>query len=527
MGSTRGSMVLTITFMVLIGCGAVSSLAQVARFDSYQFQALPNNANILIGPFYSDLAFFQSVGARYVTSSGEGMDYLRGNRDSGAATAQDLPRYGQIQKDGIDFPLISQLTARNYLLISKYMSLDVSFSLTYRCYPNGSEDNDFDVEILDPGFYAHMGSFTFSASKDSWMGGYNGRNVEGFTGNRQSGFSANISTDFELTPFVRGRVYDRPSYRVDYVDQRGYSDNLSGQRYPVFQNLLGLDLDWLMAPDKTMGYTASRTDTIPQDNGYDVNRSIIYHQMLEYRQQINPLTAAGVRGDWIWRDFLGARGGQDQRDVVAFMNSDVTEDSSINASVGYSAVTLREGSGYETNGTSGAMIGELGLQTRLSETISHGVSYARYQRSGFIAGVEVVDALRYTIKWVDPDSWAVGFASAYESVSPRLSLSQDYSDWMNQLTASRPLTHDLMLTMASAYIMRFNTVPQTGDLGEGDLFMSNDYDTWATTVGLIQALTQRLKLYYYVEHLERISSNPLLQGKRDIVGMSLGYYYDF
>jgi hypothetical protein len=520
-------------FLVVLGFWAQATLAQVARFDSYQFQAVPDNANILIGPFYSDMAFFQSVGARYITSSGAGMDYLYGGSGAGAARGIGVTsssrdqRYGRVLKDGLDYPLITQLTARNYLLVSRYMSVDISFALTYRAFPMGSEDNTFDVEIIDPGFYAHMGSFTFGATKDSWLGGFNGRNAQAYSGNQGSGFQANLSTDFELTPFVRGRAYDRPSYRTDYVDQRGYTDNLSGESYPVFQNLLGLDLDWQMASDKSLGYTFNRIDTVPQDNAYDISRSVIYRQMLEYRQQINPLTAVGARADYYWRDYLDARGSQFQQDYVAFMDSDITEDSTFNVSLGYSMGELESAGLYETNGTSDEVVGGVGLKTRLSEKLSHGISYRRSQRSGFMAGFELVDAVRYQIQWADPESWAMGFASSYESVTPKLVAAGTYTDWMNQVNASRPLAKNLVLTLASAYIMRTNKAPGEGEIGEGDLFLGNDYDTWASTVGLIHTLTDRLKLYAYAEHMERLSSNPLLQGTRDTIGMTLGYYYDF
>ncbi len=534
MGSMRGSMVLAMALMVMIGVGAATSFADAARFESYQLQALPDNANILIGPFYSDLAFFQSVGIRYVKSSGKGMEYLYASRDSsgsslgGSVTGQGSSGSGrgQIKKDGIDYPLVSQLTDRNYLLVSKYMSIDVSFSLTYRYFPNASEDNRFDVEIIDPGFDAQMGSFSLSTSGDARMSEFNGRNTGSYS-EKSSGFSANLSTDFELTPFVRARLYERPSYRVDYVDQRGYSDNLSGQRYPVFQNLLGMDLDWQMAPDKTLGYTASRTDTVPQDNNYDINQSVVYRQMLEYRQQLNPLTSAGARADYFWRDYLDARGSQVQHDYEVFMNSDVTEDTSINAMIGYSMGTLSGASADETNGTSDVVIGEVGIQTRLSETLSHGLSCSRSQRAGFIAGFEVTDAVRYNIQCVWPESWSLGFSTAYEAVTPIKAAVSDYTDWANQISASRPLTRDLVLTLASVYVMRMNATPVEGEVGYGDVYMSRDYDTWATTAGLIQTLGKRLKLYTYVEHLERISSEELLQGTRNTVGMTLGYYYDF
>lgn len=529
MGSKRCALVLGTALMIWVGWGQGLLFGQVARFDSYQIQQVPANANIMLFPYFGDVAFFQSVGIRYIRSSGEGMDYLYGQSQSASASGAGSTgeRYGQVRKDGLDYPLITQLSSRNYLMVSKHMTLDVSFSITYRGFPNGTEDDTFDVEIIDPGFYAEMGSFQFGATKEGGLGFVNSINSEPYGGRRQSGFSAYVSMDVELTPYVRMRVFDKPSYRVDYVDERGSADALSGKRYPVFQNLLGLDFDWQMAQDKSLGYTFERTDTVPQGNEYDISRSVVHHQMVDYRQKVNPLTAVGVRFDTYWRDYLQTRGSQFQQDVLGYMNTDLTEDSSFNAGLGYSYGKSEQGGDYETDGTSEAVIGQVGLQTRLTESLSHGLAYERYQRSGFQAGFELVDTVRYNIKWVDPASWTVGFATAYERVAIRLANASDYDDWLNEVSASRPLTKDLTLTLASSYMMRMNAPAREGDLGRESVFISNDYDTWTSMAGLVQALTERLKLYAYVEHLERMSSDSRLAGTRDTVGLTLGYYNDF
>ena len=517
-------------FLILFTMSLAGVHAQTMRFDSYGIASAPENANLRIGEFYSDFAFFQSAGIRYMRSSGAGMDYLYDGKtpDTSFVPGQSS-NYGKVNEDGLDFPLVSQLSARNYFLISKYLAIDASFAVTFRCFPLGTEDNTIDIEMVDPGFSAQMGSFSFGANKDAWQGAYDGRNAQGYTGSDSAGFSANLSADFELTPFIRGRVYERPSYRVDYVDAHGYKDSLSGQKYPVFENVLGTDLDWQMASDKGMSYTLTRTDGIPQDNSYDIDRSVIYYQLIEYRQQINPLTTVGARAQYHWRDYLDQRGAQFQQDYSTFLISDITEYSTVDATLGYSMGDLSETgtSAYETNGSSDAMIGGAGIRTRLTDTLSHGFHYDRSQRAGFIAGYELVDAFRYNILWSEPNFWTIGFSSAYESVSPRLANAAPYADWANQLSASRPLSQRLTLVMATAYILRMNDEPAPDGIGDGDLYLSNDYNTWATTAGLIQDLTERLKLYYYGEHLERISSNESLAGTRDTIGMTLGYYYDF
>ena len=62
--------------------------AQTLRFDEYREPQIPDHANLRLGPFYSDIAFSQSVGYRYSTSSGQGSEYLRQNG------------YGRVTKDG-------------------------------------------------------------------------------------------------------------------------------------------------------------------------------------------------------------------------------------------------------------------------------------------------------------------------------------------------------------------------------------------------------------------------------------------
>ena len=532
MVSKRSALFLGTALIIWAGLGRDLSHGQVARFDSYQIQQIPANANIMLFPYFGDFAFFQSVGVRYIRSSGEGMDYLYGQGQSASAsgaggTGVASTRYGQVKKDGLDYPLVTQLSAHNYLMVSKHMTMDVSFAVTYRGFPNGTEDNTFDVEIIDPGFYAQMGSFTFGATRDGGLGLFNSINSDPYGGRRQSGFSANISMDVELTPYVRMRVYDKPSYRVDYVDARGNNDTLSGQRYPVFQNLLGLDFDWQMAEDKSLGYTFERTDSVPQSNEYDITSSVVHHQMVDYRQRVNPLTAVGLRSDTYWREYAESRSSQFQQDVLGYMNTDLTEDSSFNAALGFSYGQLKQDSAYETNSTSDAVIGRVGLQTRLTESLSHGISYSREQRAGFLTGFEVVDSIRYNIQWADPASWTVGFVTAYERITTRLANASSYDDWFNQLSASRPLTRDLVLTLATSYTLRMNGQARSGELGSDSLFITNDYDTWVSTVGLVQTLTDHLKLYAYVEHLERISPEQRLAGTRDTVGMTLGYYNDF
>jgi len=53
-----------------------SAKAQTLRFDEFRAVQEPDNANIRLGPFYSDWSIALSAGYRYVRSSGAGSDLL-------------------------------------------------------------------------------------------------------------------------------------------------------------------------------------------------------------------------------------------------------------------------------------------------------------------------------------------------------------------------------------------------------------------------------------------------------------------
>ena len=499
---------------MLVLLSASAAMAQTLRFDEYREQQIPDYANLRIGPFFSDVAVSLSAGYRYVTTSGEGSRYLYQNDR------------GRIIDDGSDFPLIARVNLRNYLIISKYMDLDVSFTLGYQFFPMGTEDNEFLFDVVGPAVFARMGSFSFMVSEDAWQGSFNGRQASAYVGDRGSAVSANVSSDFQLTPLVRGRIYDIPSYRTDYVDERGYVDNVSGDKYTVFQNMLGLDMDWLMAKDKNLAYSGSRVDTLPQDDEFDIQRSVVYNQGLAYQKQINPVAVGGGRANGIWRLYDAGRGDQFQQDYSAFLGADLSEDTSLQLALGYSMAELTAANQWETNGTSDAVIGMIQVLSRLTERLSHQAGYSKSQRGGFSGGFEVVDAFNYGITWANPDL-SIGFRTEYQAVEARLYRSNDYTDWFNQLTVVRPLTQYLTLTLATAYTMRDNGDAMPGDVSVDSRLLQESYDTWASNIGLAYALARHWTVNTYVEHFERFSDAEDVAFTRDMAGVTLTYARDF
>jgi hypothetical protein len=287
-----------------------------------------------------------------------------------------------------------------------------------------------------------------------------------------------------------------------------------------------LDLNWLMAKDKNMAYAVSRTDSVPQDDYFSSQRSVIYRQSLAYQQQLNPVTAGGGRADYTWRDYAEGRGFQRQQDYLGFLSIDLTEDTLIKTSLGYSMAELSDAGTYETNGTSDSVIGSFDVVSRLTDRSEHSIGFSRRQRAGFTAGLEIVDALNYALRWAN-DLWSAGFLSSYQIVETRLSRTSNYRDWVNQITATRVLSPNLMLTLGTAYALRYNDTPPAGNVEEGVVMLSSDYDTWASNVGLTYHLTEHLVAYAYVDHTARISDDPELEFTRDTVGTTLVYRYDF
>jgi hypothetical protein len=503
---------------IVLGCAgwALAAAGQTLRFNTAGGPQPPEGANLRFGSFYSDIAFEQSVGYRYTRFNGAGVDYLLGSE------------LGRVRKEGSELPMVSRLSFRNYLIIGKYTDLDVSFDLRYSYFPLSTEDNEFALEFAGPGLQAQMGAFSFGMTKAGWLGTYNGRGATAYVGSEGYGyaFAANLSSGFQLTPFVRGKVYDNPSYRVDYVDERGFSDSTSGQRYPVIQNILGLDLDWLMARDKNLSLLTSWTATWPQEDLFSAQESDVYRVSLVYQQQLSPVAAGGARADYTWRNYRRQRGLQAQQDYSAFISFDATENTTVALSGGYSMAELTQAGAYEQNGSSDSAIGSIDVSTKVTDRMSHSIGLSRRQRGGFQVGLEVVDALNYSLLWTS-DLWSLGFLSSYQIADTRLSQATDYRDWLNQLTVTRALSEDLTLMLATAYTMRYNDAPRAGDLGADAPMLANDYDTWATNIGLTYLLTAHLTAYAYGEHLERYSDAAALEFDRDSAGVTLVYRNDF
>jgi hypothetical protein len=219
---------------------APAAHAQSLVFGNHRDVAIPDYATVRIGPFYSTIAFSLSVGYRYSDSYGSGTDYLQSNER------------GAILKDGSDLPILAALDFRNYLLITRHMDLDMSVRFTYEYYPLRTQVDSFDVDLVEEGVF---GTF---------------------------------SSEFRITPYLLGNVYDTLVYRTDFVDTRGREDAYGGQEYRYFRNRVGMNLTWLMAEDKQMKADVAREDNIPFADEFAGQEYVLYDESVAYRQNVLP-----------------------------------------------------------------------------------------------------------------------------------------------------------------------------------------------------------------------------------------------
>jgi hypothetical protein len=457
---------------------------QGLRFENHREIAVPDYATVRIGPFYSAIAFYQTVGWRYSYSYGAGTDFLVENRR------------GRIQEDGREFPMISTLAFRNYLIITPTTDLDASVRVSYEHYPMKTQQDEFRVDLAEEGVFA------------------------------------NLSSEFALSPFVKGSLYEKAAYRTDFVNIRGLEDPYGGSRYEHFANTLGLDLDWLMARDKNLALSASRNDVIPFTEEFSGQEHTAYSESAGYEQTVLP----GLT--------LGARGGMTQ---VRYEDTNQTwmtrEDYSVDANFARGAglrlsqaSTLSFGIGYSTGyawsrdapeGTKAhAFTGGAMINTELSPQLSHKLSWGRSLATDFQNPLVYADVYAYEIAWQGRQMTADAF-SRLSVADPARRKWIGYREWNNGLGVQVPFTPAVTLRGDVGYDWLDN---ETGEIRPGDALEPEqraDYATWHVLLALKVALAEHLSLEAYAQHIERFSQLDLLAYGRRIYGVTLGYDHEF
>lgn len=480
--------------LLILICAAGTVQAQGLRFSNRREVAIPDYATLRIGPFYSSMAFSQSAGYRYTRSSGAGTDYLYENER------------GTIRDDGYEFPLVSRLTFRNYLIITRNMDLDLSLWSSYYHYPMDTQEDDFNVDIAE----------------------------EGLTGT--------LSTEFALSPYIRGSAYENAVYRTDYVDARGFTDEYGGDRYEYFRNNLGLSMDWLLAKDKNLGFSASRLDVLPQDDDdFDDQERYAYRESLVYEQEIFPDLITGFRASYVQTEYEDpARTDTSEQNYSAYFRfsraaeggagfrlTDVTTlTATLGTSLGYTRSVRRSSDDDDdTAGDQERLSGSVKIETQLMRNVKHSFEYDRGLTGGFDSAFNEYDTLAYRFAW-SGYATKLQLYSTLREITPDGDDEEQYSDWKSGLSLSYPLTRYISTYLTSDYTVRDNADANREDEDEDDE-VRYDYDTWRTRLGTSFGVTKEVNFNAYAEHIERISDASTLEYERDTVAATLTYSHQF
>ncbi|MBN1557618.1 MAG: hypothetical protein JW951_05685 [Lentisphaerae bacterium] len=481
---------LTILLVLASVMGPFAALGQNLRYDNHREVAVPDYAKIRIGPFYSSARFSLSAGYRYVDTSGTGTDFLFG------------AERGEFKEDGSDLPVIAQMTFRNYLLLSRRADLDVSFSIGYEYYP---------LDTQEDGFFFYPPA---------------------------EGFFGNLSSSLQLSPTVNATVYDRISYRTDYVDARGEEDRYGGREYERFENIIGTDIDWLMDKYQNLGLSFSREDVIPRDDDpgeFNRQERTSYNEGLIYERRVTRRAVAGARADLQQNLYPD----DDRSDTYlyaysAFFHTELTPRTKASASLGYGYTTF-ESPAEGQDDREGTIIGGAGIESALNRETTHSLSYYRQQVRGFDSDIETVDQLRYRLQWAGRFS-AASLTSVYAQSDPVYGFN-DYTDWTTRLHYEYPLISFITLLFDAYYQVRDNDelndaepILQEGEDGVlylPDLEEREDYTTWSAQVGTSFGIMENVDFRTYAQHIERDSDAEDLAYERNILSAMFTYSHEF
>ncbi len=463
---------------LLLGLGS-QARAQTLRFDGYRERKVPEYATIKLGPFYSDVVLNQSIGWRYSRSEGDSVGITDGFNS------------GEIKEDGSDFPIVTSLTFKNYLLLSRNADLELSVRMQYIYFPMNTQDDEFNIDFTEEGIYA------------------------------------GLSTELEFSPVARMRIYDQFAYYTDWLDVRGTSDPYGGNRYERIVNVLGLDASWLASKVDSINLGLSREDEIPMsgsDEQFDTQEHFLYRQELSWEHRQNAFA--------VWR--LGAEQAQTfythpDRDETIYwwkffwgIDLKLTEFTELDFEIGYNIAK------NEIETDSGGSFA-LGARGRLTERVSHQLRASRRFDNAFEGGVEVRDAARYQIDWVRmllPGNVYI----LYSGSAPKLdALWSNYADLGIGTALSIPLTRRTAARFISNYTIRNN-----GTLSEEtppeevvNPTTESDYATWVTGLSMGVRVRKKVSISGYLQHIERYSDNESLAYKRNIIGLSLNWAHRF
>lgn len=451
-----------------------SAQAQALRFSNHREIAVPEYTTVRIGPFYSSMAFSQSAGYRYTKSSGTGTDFLF------------AMRRGVIKEDGSEFPLVSILDFRNYLLITRRTDLDISLRMNYAHYPLETQEDEFNIDLAE----------------------------EGIVGN--------LSMEFALSPFVKGTVYDSAIYQTDYIDTRGITDEYGGQEYEHFENIAGLNMDWLIGRDMNLAFSAARADILPRSGEFEDQERVSWSESMAYEQRLNPFIVAGMRSGFDQTAYaVTNRPDSASQAYSIYSQARLTRHTRVAASIGYSISSVSSSAEKDEDEIDdcGVMTAYASLQTRFSREILQSFAYTRGQRGGFSSAFEIFGNYKYKIGWKGELASAALY-SGINFVEPGRRSMNEYSDWTSGLNVSYPLVPYITLLLSTTYSVREN---KGAVLAGVDEEWRADYNTWSSRIGTSFSLMRDIKFSTNFQHAERESDSENLDYERDIFSAVFTY----
>jgi len=470
-------------FLLVFVLIASTASAQTLRFSNHRDVKIPEYAVLRIGPFYSSVTFSQSVGYRYTSGEGDGIDYLFSNHR------------GVFLKDGSDFPLVSTLDMQNYIIINPTTDLDISLRASYAHYPLKTQENEFIFDVAE----------------------------EGIVGN--------FSTEFGLTPYVKGTAYDDVGYRTDYIDARGLSDRYGGQAYENFHNDLGLNLDWLMAKDQNMGLSVSRSDVLPAEDTFKEQERVSYSEALSYQWMVNPMVMAGASAVFAQNTYTAVTNRPDSsfQTYSVFSTVRLTERTVGSVLLGYAQASVPDygviGEALDNSG----MIGAVSIKTELSRELDHEFSYARSMAAGFTSAYEMNDKYSYHLNWKEEGVLSASLFSEYLKSVPS-EIMDEYTDWASGMNMSLPVTSMVTIDLSTTYSVRENNGQELVDQGS-NVELTSNYNTWSSRIGTSIPVMQRdrnaVMFTAYAEHIERSGDSEILKYSRNIIAATLTYSHVF
>ncbi|MCK5850107.1 MAG: hypothetical protein KAH23_04265, partial [Kiritimatiellae bacterium] len=117
------------------------------------------------------------------------------------------------------------------------------------------------------------------------------------------GLYGNLSAELIFTPFIKSKFYDNITFKTDYLDTRGIINSYGGDRYEYFQNVFGVDTDWLMAKNMNMGLSLLRKDLVPRDDDFYDQELVEYEEKFLYEYSIYSCLVIGAVATYSQTDF--------------------------------------------------------------------------------------------------------------------------------------------------------------------------------------------------------------------------------